>query len=188
MASAYFNRSQTSSWIMTTSGRAFYPMDPRAEDLDIADIAHALAHVCRFAGHVSTFYSVAQHSVLASYAVAPPHALHALLHDASEAYLGDVPRPLKHLPAFAAYREAEAVLQALIYATFGVATEPVGAMAVADVDRRLLRTEQRDLMPPAAHGEDRSDMPPYPTRIVPLEPADARRWFLQRYAEVTRVR
>jgi len=93
-------------WIQTFGGRAFWPLDPRPEDVAIGDIAHALAHLCRYGGHTRRFYSVAEHSVLMARAVSPKHRLWALLHDASEAYLVDLPRPIKR--AIPQYRTAEA--------------------------------------------------------------------------------
>ena len=98
-------------FIGTFSGLRFWPLDPNPEKILIADIAHALAHQCRFGGHASKFYSVAEHSVHVSKLCLPEHALWGLLHDASEAYLVDLPRPLKLLPEFAPYREAERRLQ-----------------------------------------------------------------------------
>src|SRR5688572_18527016 len=85
-------------WILTATGRSFWPLDPRADEICIDDIAQALAKVCRFGGHCCDFYSVAQHSVLVAHLVERSHpqlALHALLHDAAEAYLGDFTQPLK---------------------------------------------------------------------------------------------
>jgi hypothetical protein len=82
-------------WMQTYTGRRYYPLDPRAAEIEAADIAHALSLLCRYGGHVDRFYSVAEHCVLMSEAVAPENALAALLHDATEAYVCDVPRPLK---------------------------------------------------------------------------------------------
>jgi hypothetical protein len=62
-------------WIQTATGRPFWPIDPRPEDIDIEDIAHALSMLCRFGGHCLRFYSVAEHSVLLSQYVAPEHKL-----------------------------------------------------------------------------------------------------------------
>src|ERR1019366_9954250 len=83
--------------IRTYSGVRFKPLDPDPA-VGISDIAHALANQCRFGGHSSAFYSVAQHSVRVSEICAAEDALWGLLHDASEAYLVDVPAPLKQLP------------------------------------------------------------------------------------------
>lgn len=170
-------------WIMTASGRRIHPLDPRPEDICIEDIAHALSHQCRFSGHVRRFYSVAQHSVLVSFACGLDDALYGLLHDASEAYLVDVPRPLKRSDAFAGYRLAEAHLQAVIYRAFGLSPEEPPSLKV--IDRRMLRTEQRDLMPPAADGEDREDVPTFPTVIEPWPPFKARWMFLAQFAALT---
>lgn len=91
------------AWITSATGRRIYPLDPRRGSVDIVDVAHALAHLCRFNGHCAQFYSVAEHSVMVADMVkdvAPELELHALIHDAPEAYLGDLPRPVKHsLPA-----------------------------------------------------------------------------------------
>src|SRR5438128_5709421 len=103
-------------WMQTYTGRRFYPLAPAIEDVDLRDIAHSLAHQCRYAGHVDRFYSVAEHCVLLSRAVPAEYALDALLHDAAEAYVVDVPRPLKR--NLAGYAEIEdralsTILQAL---------------------------------------------------------------------------
>ena len=176
--------SSVSSWIMTASGRAVYPCAPRAEDIDINDIAHALSHLCRFGGHSAEFYSVAQHSVLVS-RECPGYELEALLHDAAEAFLGDVPRPLKRSNAFGGYVAAEAHLQAVILRRFGIIPEPESVATIALADRRMLRTEQRDLMPPPAEGEDRQDVEPYSYHIRPWSVRRSRQRFLRRFMELT---
>lgn len=104
---------RSGDWIQTATGGQFWPMDPQPDEIDINDIAHALAMLCRFGGHCLRFYSVAEHSVLLSHAVPPEHALWALLHDATEGYLVDMPRPIKaFLPG---YKEAEAgIVRAVI--------------------------------------------------------------------------
>lgn len=136
-------------WIQTYTGKRFYPLDPRADDIDLVDIAHALSLVTRFGGHAVRHYSVAEHSILVACHVArddpdPQVVLAALLHDASEAYLGDVPRPLKHLPEWVAYREAEARVEQIIAAKYGLPW-PMPAV-VAHHDHRALATEYRDLV------------------------------------------
>jgi len=82
-------------WIETASGKHFNYFDTKPEDIDIEDIAHALGMACRFSGHVSHFYSVAEHSVHCSYIVPKEDALAALLHDSSEAYISDIAKPIK---------------------------------------------------------------------------------------------
>lgn len=82
-------------WMQTYTGKQFWPIDPRAEEVDIRDIAHALSLICRYNGQCNRFYSVAEHSWHTSFLVPPEHQLAALMHDATEAYVCDIPRPLK---------------------------------------------------------------------------------------------
>ncbi len=109
-----------SDWIQTYTGRKFFPLDPDPEMICIEDIAHSLSQLCRYNGHSKIFYSVAQHSLVLSRELCSgwQYALMALLHDASEAYLSDLPRPLKMHPQFAFYRKAESRLQSMIYDRF----------------------------------------------------------------------
>lgn len=79
------------------SGKLIDIMNPTADMIELEDIASALSHVCRFGGQINQFYSVAQHSVLVSHLCDPKYAMYGLLHDASEAYIGDVIKPLKNL-------------------------------------------------------------------------------------------
>jgi len=178
-----------SDWIMTASGVKFYPTQPRIQDIRIEDIAHGLAAVSRFGGHTREPYSVGQHSYHASQLLesmeGPRAALYGLLHDASEAYLGDVPRPLKHLLEFEGYRAAEQRLQEMVYLAFGLSRE-AEPVSLKDVDRRLLRTEQRSLMPPAAPAEDRHDVEPYTFAVVPWSFMDTRARFLARFQQLQR--
>jgi uncharacterized protein len=132
-------------WCQMFTGRQFWPLDPRAEDIDPVDIIISLSRQCRFTGHTKYFYSVAQHSVLVARQLPEHLKLWGLLHDASEAYLVDVPRPLKKLPGFEAYREAEARVMACVCERFGIAVEQPREVTLAD--HRMLATEARDLMP-----------------------------------------
>ena len=110
----------STSTIGTFTGLRVDPLALTVDDIDIEDIAHALSMQCRFGGHVSQFYSVAQHSVAVSQNVPPGDALWGLLHDATEAYLVDIPRPLKRSPVFAAYRDLEAQLLTTIAKKFNL--------------------------------------------------------------------
>jgi hypothetical protein len=117
------------------------PLNPRPEDISIMDIAHALANTCRFNGHCSEFYSVAQHSFLVSSHVPPRAALWGLLHDAAEAYIGDIIRPIKILSEAAGLVAVEEALARVIREKFGAIIYP----EVAEADDRMLVTEMRAL-------------------------------------------
>ncbi|MBR9652087.1 hypothetical protein [Thalassovita aquimarina] len=106
------------AWIQTISGRKFPVGEPDPEQIDIEDIAHALSLLVRFNGHCTRFYSVAEHSVHVSHEVAPELALIGLLHDAAEAYLGDVPSPLKK--QLSQFSEFEHKMELAIGECFGV--------------------------------------------------------------------
>ena len=126
--------------MQVASGARFYPLDPRPEEIQIEDVAHALGHLCRFAGHTSSFYTVAQHSVLVSRICEPQDALWGLLHDASEAYLGDMVRPLKRQPEMASYQEAEERLMAAICERFGLpAAMPESVVRADEIGRASCR-------------------------------------------------
>jgi hypothetical protein len=167
-----------SSWIQTFTGKAFYPLDPRPEDVCIEDIAHSLAAQCRFAGHVKCFYSVASHAIFVSEICAPDNALWGLLHDASEAYLIDLPSPLKQSNGFEAYRKFEETVTHTICEKFALPlTIPPD---VKHADLVALATEARDLMAPPPRPWD--TMPsPSERRIVPLSPQQAEQAFLERF-------
>jgi hypothetical protein len=166
--------------IVTYTGRIFNPLDPSPDDIAIEDIAHALGNICRFTGHVREFYSVAQHSYLASQIVPAEHALTALLHDASEAYLSDVSRPIKTQPEFGnTYKRYEERLERAIADRFGL--QWPWPSEVKRADEALLRTEQRDLMPDLLRFE--GDYYLFGT-ISGWTPGRAKAAFLSRYFEL----
>jgi 5'-deoxynucleotidase YfbR-like HD superfamily hydrolase len=173
------------AWIQTFSGRKFHPLNPVIDAIVIQDIAHALSNQCRFSGHVKEFYSVAQHCVLVSYICDSHNALWGLLHDASEAYLVDVPRPVKRSGKFSAYLEFEKTMQDAICKRFDLHPEEPIDVKLADV--KLLATEARDLMSPL-HPEWKSPINPLPFRIDPLPPKEAKKLFLERFDELFSAR
>jgi hypothetical protein len=166
------------------SGMRFWPLEPDPDKVCIEDIAHALSCQCRFGGHSWKFYSVAEHSVQVSNQCAPEDALWGLLHDASEAYLCDIPRPLKELSEFAAYREAECRLQRVIAVRFGL--PPEQPASVTEADDTMLWIEAHSLLG-SIEEEAIRDIPiPLEMQIVsPLLPAEAERLFLDRFKELT---
>jgi hypothetical protein len=164
--------------IQTYTGDFVSPLDPWRFTPKIADIAHALSNLCRFTGHVSSFYSVAQHSWIVSEIVPADYKLAGLLHDASEAYLCDLSRPIKHHPDMSAYRDAERELQERIYSHFGIPGEP---RAVKDADLVALATEKRDLMPDGPEWLLLAGVDPLPERIEPWSPQMSELMFVARF-------
>lgn len=172
------------AWIQTATGGRFYPLDPRPEDVRIEDIAHGLANICRFGGQCTPFYSVAQHSLLVASLVPPEDQRWALLHDASEAYIGDVIRPFKRCPEFERYREIERATMDAICHHFGLQPEEPASIRAADM--LALATEARDLMP-RAELEAWEYMPsPLPFRVQPLPSEEARKRFLATFRALAR--
>ncbi len=133
------------NWISTYCMKRVYPFDPRMDEICIEDIAHALSNICRFTGHCSEFYSVAQHSVYVSVHVNQKNAMCGLLHDAAEAYLNDIARPVKIDIRMHLYAEAEVYLRDFILAKFGVNTGNGLPDEVIEIDNKMITTEARDL-------------------------------------------
>lgn len=152
----------------------FFPLDPHPEDLDLSAIAHALSLQCRFGGHIREFYSVAQHCIEVSH-LCENYPLEGLMHDASEAYLGDIVKPLKSL--FPAYAEGEAKMEQAIASRWGLAWPWPEEVKRADLV--MLSTEKRDLLDPS--DQDWGPMPePIDWRLSGWTPRVAERLFLER--------
>lgn len=174
------------SWIATFSGNRFWPLHPTAADIRIEDIAHALSNICRFTGHCREFYSVAEHSVHVSRVCDPKDALWGLLHDASEAYICDVARPIK--PMLTNYRSIEHEIMLCVCERFGL--DPIQPDSVTIADDRLLATEARDLLAgggagwtwPAEYGPN--GPVPLTNPILPVSPSVARYMFAARLVEL----
>ena len=168
-------------WIQTFTGRRFHPLDPLDAELDVRDIAHSLSMLCRFNGHCLRYYSVAEHSVRVSRLLPDPLRLWGLLHDAGEAYLTDLPRPVKaHIPGFNVMEDR--ILER-VAARFDL-TWPMPE-AVKAADNTLLATEARDLMAPPP--EDWGlDVAPLDEHIIdPLGPGAAERLFMETFEAYT---
>jgi 5'-deoxynucleotidase YfbR-like HD superfamily hydrolase len=167
--------------IRTYSGLYFDFANIESNIILIEDIVQGLSHIGRFVGHTETLYTVAQHSVLASYIVPEEEAFAALMHDASEAYTGDLNKPLKELlPEF---KVIESKIEAHIFKTFGLPSELSDSVKYAD--RVMLATEQRDIMNAQ---DDRwvftAGVSPMEKRIKVVDSVTARKMFMDRFNEL----
>jgi uncharacterized protein len=175
-------------YLQTVSGRWVNPFDPDPSQLDAGDIARALANQCRFGGHCRVFYSVAQHSVIVSELVEQrggdvEDAFAALMHDATEAYLGDMPHPLKHRsPLGAAFREAEGDLERALRERFGIKPD---VPDIKPLDRALLATERRAFSAETWHWPELEGVEPLQLELTAWTPDEAAQAFSRRYAELT---
>jgi len=181
------NDIQRGDWLLTRTGRQFYPLDPRPEIVCLEDIAHALAHLCRWTGHTAYHYSVAQHAVQVALAVeqmAPDYALLALHHDDAEAYLGDIARPWKRnlyilrddgspVPV----DQVEEEMRAVILTALGICAPAEAWDVITVADNRVLQAEAEALMP--SHNEFPIFGRKPPGCIIdPMPPTRARDAFL----------
>lgn len=170
-------------WMQTYTGRKVYVCDPTVADVDPVDIAHALSMICRFGGHCRAFYSVAQHSVLVMLRVRQlcgriPVQLAALMHDATEAYVGDLIRPLKRDPFLEGYCEIEDRWADVIGHRFGVLDELRDPL-IKQADLEMLATESRDYM----NISEKWDLPypPLPGHHIPWTPQQSKAQFLKSF-------
>ena len=173
--------SRAGNWMQTASGGIFWPLDPRPDEILIEDIAASLSKMCRYAGHCTRFYSVAEHSVLVSQYVDDEFALWGLLHDATEAYLVDIPRPIK--PYLTNYKDIEYSLMSVIADRFGLKGHI--PPEVKRIDNAILVDEQRHIMKPAPKSWDLTEPPIGLTRIEGWYPDVAEYNFLQRFEYLT---
>ena len=168
-------------WMQTFMGRQFWPLDPRPDEVHIGDIAESLSKLCRYNGHCEGFYSVAEHSVAVSFNVPPEMALEGLLHDAAEAYLGDVIRPIK--PFLTGLKAIEAKIEQAIAERFGL-VYPWPA-EVRRVDAAILHDEQLGIMKEPPRKWYLTE-PPLGVNLACLPHDQAKRRFMARFDELVR--
>lgn len=175
------------SWIETYTGKKFYPLDPRAEDVDIFDIAHHLSNLCRYTGATSQFYSVAQHSLELSYhserqGEPKKQQLAYLLHDAHEAYVNDMSLPMKEnfkiLGLLEAWNKVVANIDAVIFQKYGI-----NDVVLADYDHRILLDEKKRFFRYSPN-EWELDCKPLGINIEVYEPKLTRQLFVSRFEEL----
>jgi len=174
-------------YLQTVSGRWVNPFDPDPSQLDAGDIARALANQCRFGGHSRVFYSVAQHSMIVAELVEQrggdvEDVFAALMHDATEAYLGDMPHPLKHRsPLGAAFKDAEDHLERALHERFGIKPD---VPEIKRADRALLATERRAFSSEDWHWPELEGVEPVDLELTARSPDEAAQAFAERYAEL----
>jgi hypothetical protein len=168
--------------IQTFTDQAFFPAEAKPEHVHTRDIAHALSNTCRFGGHCRRFYSVAEHSYWVSWQVPVEHALAALLHDATEAYLLDMPTPIKAI--LPDYQKLEAQLWSVIARRYGLPEQM--HPSIKEADRRMLLAEARQLFHGRVLWEGLfpgvvpADIPELPC----WSPRQAEKMFLDRYTQL----
>lgn len=176
--------SERMAYILTTSGRRLSLVSPDTASVCAEDIAHGLSQICRWSGQTRDFYTVAEHSLWVSKIVDPAHQLRALLHDATEAYLQDVPSPVKDLVP--GYREIERRVWITIAEHFGLPPhDPEADAEIHRADMQMRATELRDQF----NVGDSSVVVPYnPVTAIsvrrPMARDMARELFLDRLAQL----
>lgn len=178
----YLEKYANASWMETHTGLQFWPANPTPETINIFDIAHALALKCRYGGHTKTFYSVAEHAYsLACYAryIKLPVEIqfHLLMHDCSEAYLPDVPRPIKHF--FTDLLLMEKNLDRMIRDRFGLGHDlPI---QLKEFDSRIIRDERQQCLFKSGNKWQTDDLKPLGVTLALYAPAEAETRFLNAY-------
>lgn len=172
---------RTGDFIQTYTGYQFFPMDPRPGDIHLEDIAHALSFMCRYAGHCIQFYSVAEHSILVADWLLNRYgnhklALYGLLHDAQEAYIVDVPRPLK--PYLSNYREIEDSIWRVVAEHFHLDPELPGE--VKEADNRILIDERNQNMMSPTYSGGWPEVEPLGVTLRFLSPSEAKWNFIKK--------
>lgn len=171
-------------WISTYSGNKFHIFNPKLNDIDVNDIAHCLSMLCRFNGHCQKFYSVANHSVLVSQIIDPQYALEGLMHDATEAFIGDMVRPLKVW--MQDFMDVEHKIERAIDRRFKLNSSKVCKRAIKVADNIALITEARDLVNQEnCLWEFGKDITPIKQKIVPWSQSKSEKKFLERFYQLT---
>jgi hypothetical protein len=176
---------EVGDWMQTWTGKKFYPLDPRPEDVEVLDIIYALGNLSRYNGHCA-FYSVAEHSVLVSELVPYNLALQALMHDAAEAYISDIITPVKRVLgadcSFFAIEEAIWVKAIAPKFDLPVEHDPLvkkADMAILDVEKLVLHPRSNEWNLP------KHDLTLDKIKICCLPPRAAQITFMKRYCELS---
>ena len=169
-------------WIQTYTGKKFWLTSLTPESIDIIDIAHALSMQCRYAGHCEKFYSVAEHSVYVSRLLSERLQLAGLLHDASEAYLGDLTAPLKQVIG-GVYLVMEGAITQVIAEKFSVDIEILDP-SIKKADLAVARAEAEQILRHTPIDDWHLGLPECNVPIECWSPRQARGIFLARFREL----
>lgn len=179
----HFSAHRQGDFMQVYSGTKFWPLSPRTCEINIADIAHSLSMQCRYNGHCKRFYSVAEHSVLIARwllrSCSPQIALWGLLHDASEAYLADVPRPLK--PHLAGYKTMEVRVMMVVCDAYGLPYDM--PFSVHEADTRIIADELVNMKPMDWHKKHDN---PLGVPMMYWTPEEAEEEFLNTFSALVR--
>lgn len=165
----------------TYTGHRVYPLDLKEEDIQLLTIAHSLSLQNRYLGHTKFPYSVAQHSIYMSHVVPAEYAFEALMHDAAEAYCGDLIRPIKYSPELVSFREIEDRIDYIIRNKFRL--PPKMSAVIKDADTRMAFTEKRDILVPSDADWGVPSIP-YEEPIREKNWMDVKAEFIERFAEL----
>jgi len=166
--------------ISLQSGATLDFVDPRSSNFTIEDVAHGLANLCRYSGQCRRFYSVAEHSLYVS-ELSEDFKLAALLHDAAEAFVADLPSPLKSL--LPEYKRIENRIQRVIFDRFGLGKDI--PPEVKATEKRMLAAEQAQIMPPGTTAwAEQEGIKPALILVRHLSPTEAKKLFLSRFEEL----
>jgi hypothetical protein len=174
-------------WLITSTGRSFYPLDPKVDEVCIEDIAHSLSNLCRFGGHTREYLSVNQHCLTVSQLIKDEkhtaiYQLAGLLHDASEAYLVDIPSPVKRY--LDEYNRVEGILLKVIEKAFKLPTGMLSCGVVKKADREALAIEAKQFVFDPTHLWSNVPTTPKKFSITPMEPRQAKLAYLRRFGEL----
>ena len=176
---------KAAEFIETYTGAAFYPLAPKVEDVTIIDIAHHLAHQNRYSGATEFFYSTAQHCCLLTDYVrkeckgTPLDCLQILMHDCAEAYLVDVPRPIKqHMPEF---RQWDLAITMCVRSWLGIGDVPIPKWQ-DELDSRIIMDERAQVLSDSGLEWKMDGVEPLGIPISWWSPITAEQQFLMRYA------
>lgn len=176
------NLDRKGDWIQTFSGLPFWVLDPRPEDIRIEDIAHALSLQTRYGGHCQRFYSIAEHAVLLSYLCSPELAFEMLNHDDEEAYMGDIPRPIKWM--FPELKKAGENIQKVICQKFGISW-PLNP-ELKKLDDAIIASERNQNMAPSLLVWSEGGDALVKVMLFCWLPMQAEAMFLKRFRELSK--